>query len=320
MTTKIKRRVVLSGVAAAGAMAMRGRNALAAQRRIGFMMYETSIPFNSNLVRAAQKEASANNVALDVQAGNSDLSRELSIVQQFITQRVDMILITPGDKRGIVPAVMQANAANIPVIAVNEDVDTSTGAKVVTYVGVDDFVFGQRQGELLAHALSNKGRVACLLGKLGTAAQLNREAGLKDTLKKYPGITIVDRQSADWDNAAALSLTQNYLNRFPRGQLDAIIDQGPEGVTGAEFAARTGRTDVKFIMGDYPADVRNAILRGTVYGTVDQDPSPQGKFGVLDALSWLDGKQADVPRPHHYLPLPVVTKSNVDSMPAAWGA
>ena len=42
---------------------------------LGFMMYETSVPFNSNLVRAAQKEALAHNVALDVQAGNSDLSR-----------------------------------------------------------------------------------------------------------------------------------------------------------------------------------------------------------------------------------------------------
>ncbi|MCB8883602.1 sugar ABC transporter substrate-binding protein [Acidisoma cellulosilytica] len=316
--TNVQRRVVLGGLAATGILGLSGR-AFAAKRHIGFMIWNTSVPFYSNLIKLAKETAAANNVALDIQSGNGDLSAQISVVEQFIAQQVDLILIAPSDPRGIVPVIRQANAANIPVMAVNTKADTSTGAKVITYIGVDDYVFGQRQGDLLAQAVGEKAKVAYILGKLGTSAQLAREAGLMDTLKKHPGITIVGRQAADWDNAKALGITQDFLSRYPQGTLDAIIDQGPEGVNGAVFAARSGRTDVKFIMGDYPADVRNAIMQGTVYGTVDQDPAPQGKFAILDAVAWLDGKQSQVPQPNHYLPLPIITKSNVASMPAAWG-
>jgi ribose transport system substrate-binding protein len=129
----------------------------------------------------------------------------------------------------------------------------------------------------------------------------------------------VGAQAADWDNAKALAITQDFLSKYPKGSLSAIVDQGPEGVTGANFAAEQGRTDVKFIMGDYPLDVRNAILKGTVHGTVDQDPSPQGVYAVKDAVLWLDGKKDAVPAPNHYLDLPIITKENADKYPAAWG-
>ena len=213
----------------------------------------------------------------------------------------------------------QANAANIPVMAVNTKADISSGAKVLTYVGVDDFVFGQRQGELVAKAVGENGKVAYILGKLGTSAQLDREAGLMDTLKKHPGITIIDKQAADWDNSKALAITQDFLSKYPQGSVDAIVDQGPEGVNGANFAAENGRTDVKFIMGDFPLDVRNAVIKGTVYGTVDQDPAPQGKVAIEDAVLWFAGKGDQIPSPNHYLDLPTITKENVDQYPAAWG-
>ncbi len=291
----------------------------AEDRKIGMMIWNASVPFYSNLIKGARDTAEEAGTTLDLQSGNGDLSTEISVVQQFIAQGVNVILITPSNAKGIVPVVKQANEAGIPVIAVNNRVDTSSGAKIVTFVGVDDFTFGQQQGELLAKAIGGKGKVAYILGKLGTSSQIDRKAGLMDTLKKYPDITIVEEQSADWDNAKALAVTQDFLSRYPAGMIDAIVDQGPEGVNGASFAKQSGRTDVKFILGDYPADVRKAIQDGTVYGTVNQDPAPQGVTAVQDAIKLLDGKAADVPAPNHYLELPIITKDNVEQYPPAWG-
>lgn len=315
----LPRRTIAGGIAAAALFALGTAGAEATQRHIGLMIWNTSVPFYSNLIKAAKETAAQNNIALDIQSGNGDLSTQVSVLQQFIAQQVDMILVVPSDPKGIVPVIRQATAAGIPVMAVNNRADVSTGAQVITYVGVDDYVFGQRQGDLLAQAVGENGRVAYILGKLGTSAQLAREAGIMDTLKKHPGIRILEKQAADWDNAKALAITQDYLSKYPKGSLDAIVDQGPEGVNGANFAAGDGRTDVKFIMGDYPADVRNAIIKGTVAGTVDQDPGPQGKTAIEDAVKWLDGRKADVPAPDHYLDLPIVTKDNAPSIPPAWG-
>ncbi len=315
----INRRTILIGAAGLAALSATGLAQAQSGKRIGFMIWNTSVPFYSNLIRMANETAEKNGISLDIQSGNGDLATQISIVQQFIAQQVDMIMIAPSDPKGIVPVIRQASAANIPVMAVNTSADLSSGAKVLTYVGVDDFVFGQRQGELVVKAVGETAKIAYILGKLGTSAQLAREAGLMDTLKKYPGIEIVEKQAADWDNSKALAITQDYLSKYPQGTIAAIVDQGPEGVNGANFAAQSGRTDVKFILGDYPADVRNAIIKGTVYGTVNQDPAPQGSTAIEDAVLFFAGKGDQIPTPNHYLDLPIITKENVEQFKAAWG-
>ncbi|NSZ60091.1 sugar ABC transporter substrate-binding protein (plasmid) [Agrobacterium tumefaciens] len=316
---RLSRRNLMLGAAVVATIAATGMTHAQEGKRIGFMIWNTSVPFYSNLIKTANETAQKQGIKLDIQSGNGDLSAQISVVQQFIAQQVDMIMIAPSDPKGIVPIIRQANAANIPVMAVNTSADISTGAKIVTYVGVDDFVFGQRQGELVIKAVGEKAKIAYILGKLGTSAQLAREAGLMDTLKKYPGIEIVEKQAADWDNSKALAITQDYLSKYQPGSIAAIVDQGPEGVNGANFASENGRTDVKFILGDYPADVRNAIIKGTVYGTVNQDPAPQGSTAIEDAALVFSGKADQVPTPNHYLDLPTITKDNVEQYKAAWG-
>ena len=41
--------------------------------------------------------------------------------------------------------------------------------------------------------------------------------------------------------------------------------------------------------------------------------------GPRFAVAWLNGDKASVPQPNHYLPLPIITKENVDQFKAAWG-
>jgi ABC-type sugar transport system substrate-binding protein len=285
--------------------------------KIGSMIWNTSIPFYSNLIKGEQEQAAKYGMTVDIQSGNGDIATEVALINQFIAQKVDLILVTPSDAQGIVPVIKQANAAGIPVISVNNTV--GEGAQVVTFVGANDVQFGQQQGEMLKQALPNGGKVAYILGHLGASAQTLREQGLMDSLKGVTNIQIVDKQTGEWDNAKALALTQDWLSRFPKGQLDAIIDQGPEGATAAKYAHDNGRDEIKFLVGDYPADVKTGITQGYIYGTVDQDPYPQGVAGIDMACYVLSGQQSVVPTPNYYLPLPIVTKENVDQYPAAWG-
>jgi ribose transport system substrate-binding protein len=288
------------------------------QFTVGSVIWNTSVPFYSNFIKGQQDTAKKMGVKLVMENGNGELTQEIAAIQRLVSRKVDLILVTASDPKGIAPAVRQANAAGIPVMAVNNRVDTAA-AKVVTFIGADDVAFGQRQGEMLVKAIGTKGTVAYIQGKLGTSAQIDRKSGFEAYLKSYPGIKIVTEKSAEWDNTKALAVTQDILSRYPKGKLDAIVDQGPEGVTGAQWAYKQGRTDVKFLLGDYPAEVRTAIEKGIVYGTVDQDPQPQGITSIDYAVKWLKGQKSLVQQPHHYMPLPIVTKANVAQYPAAWG-
>jgi ribose transport system substrate-binding protein len=287
--------------------------------KVGSMIWDTSIPFYSKLIKEQKETAKELGVDLDLENGGGDLPAEIAAIQRFVAQDVDLILATPSDAKGIAPAIREANSAGIPVISVNNRVDTETGVEVVTFVGADDVNFGARQAELLVKAIGETGKVAYIQGKLGTSAQIGRKQGFDDHLADYPGIEVVTEKTADWDATKALAVTQDILSKYAKGGLDAIIDQGPEGVGGARWARKNGRDDVSFVLGDYPADVRKAIEDGVVFGTVNQDPGPQGTDSIKLAVDWLKGDKDKVKRPNAYLPLPLVTADNVAKFPPAWG-
>ena len=128
---------------------------------------------------------------------------------------------------------------------------------------------------------------------------------------------VAARVTDDFNDAKSLAVVQDLLSRFPKGQLDAIILQGPE-VSGVDYAVRNGRDEITFIVGDYPQNVRQLIYDGKIFGTVDQDPYPQAYNAMKMAWQHFNGKDADIPK-LYFLPLPLVTKENAEKTPAAWG-
>jgi ABC-type sugar transport system substrate-binding protein len=283
---------------------------------IGSMIFNTSVPFYANMIKGEKDAAAKMGAQIKIVSGNGDMSTEVSDIQQFVTERVSAILVTSSSPTGIVPAITLANQAGIPVFAVNNAV--GAGAKIVTYVGSSDYTYGQQQARLLVKAVGTHGNVGYVLGQLGTSAELDRKAGFMSVLKNYPGIHIVTSQTANWDNSQALSVVQDWLSKYPKGSLNAIVDQGPEGETPARYAATNGRSEIKFIVGDYPSSVRTEIMQNQIYGTIDQNPYPQGYLGVQYAVWDLDGKASSIPKPDAYQPLPLVTAANAGSTAAAW--
>ncbi|MCL6501583.1 MAG: sugar ABC transporter substrate-binding protein [Pirellulales bacterium] len=192
---------------------------------VGATIWDMSVPFYANFIKGLNDGASKYGLKLLLRDGQGDPNTQVAVVRQFIAEKVDLIVIVPGDAQAVVPVVKQANAAGIPVIAANNRV--GEGATVVTFVGADDHYFGMQQGKLLVEAIGTSGQVALLMGELGTSPQILRRKGLEEYLKAYPGIKIVSAISEGWDSARALAATQDLLSRYPVGQLSAIVCQGP---------------------------------------------------------------------------------------------
>ena len=214
------------------------------QFTIGATIWDMSNPFYANFIQGLHDAAKDFNLNLLLRDGQGDPNTQVAVVRQYIAENVDLILIVPGDSQAVVPVIIQANQAGIPVISANNRV--GEGAEVVTFVGADDFYFGQQQARLLTQAIGTKGNVAYLMGELGTSAQVLRQAGFEDVLKDYPDIKIVTSISDGWDSAKSLAATQDILLTYPAGTLDAIVNQGPAGVPGSKYAQQIGRTEVKW--------------------------------------------------------------------------
>ncbi|HZZ63350.1 MAG TPA: sugar ABC transporter substrate-binding protein [Roseiarcus sp.] len=291
-----------------------------ANKKIGVSVAYLKVPFYANFKTGLEDGAKQFGFTYDLRDGNSgDVATELANLQNFVADKKDLILLTPSGQ-GIIPGIKQVNDAKIPLIEVNNRAGFGqSGVDVLTYVGADDVEFGRLQGKLLDQAFGGKkARVAYVMGFAGTSPQILRAKGWDEFRAKNPQYEEVARVTDDFDAAKALAVVQDLLSRFPKGQLDAIILQGPEASAAVDFAARSGRDEIKFIVGDYPEDVRQLIYDGKIFGTVDQDPYPQAYNAMKMAWLHFNGKDAEILKPY-YLPLPLVTKENAEKTPAAWG-
>jgi ribose transport system substrate-binding protein len=291
-----------------------------ANKKIGVSVAYLKVPFYANFKTGLEDGAKQFGLTYDLVDGNSgDVASELANLQNFIAQKRDFIILVPSGE-GIIPGIKLVNDAAIPIIEANNKAGFGRSeVNVQTYVGADDVEFGRLQGKLLDQAFGGKkAKIAYVMGFAGSPAQVLRAKGWDEFRAKNSQYEEVARVTDDFDGAKALAVVQDLLSRFPKGQLDAIVMQGPEASAAVDFATRNGRDEVKFIVGDYPADVRQLIHDGKIFGTVDQDPYPQAYNAMRMAWLHFNGKDAEIPKPF-FLPLPLVTKENAEKTPAAWG-
>jgi ABC-type sugar transport system substrate-binding protein len=289
---------------------------------IGSVINDLSNPFLSTMGKAEQAAGAKAGVTVHVVSGSSSgtisISTQISEIQQFVSQKVNAILVTPSDPKAIVPAIKLANQAGIPVFAVNSTV--GSGAKTVTFVGDNDYQYGVQEAKLVAQAIHGKGDVALLEGVLGDSPEVLRTNAIEATLKKYPKIKIVTKMVDAWTNPQNITDVQNLLSKYGKTGLAAVVAEGPEMYAGAELARSKGDTSTKFIAGDYSKQVQQAIEKGALYGTVDQSPATEGQMGVQYALDYLKGQKSKIKTPQAYIPLPLITKANVHKINATWSS
>lgn len=279
---------------------------------VGVLVFDFTVPYFTPMIAGEEQAGKDLGAKLDIQDGKGDLANQIAIIQQFIAQGKKALVVTASDSEGIAPVIRAANQAGIPVIANNTAI---VGAESVTYVGSDNVTYGRYLGKAACQLLNGKGKVALIMGVLGSSPQFDRKKGLDAEIKENcPGLQVLQEVAANWDNAQALAAGQDILNRYGKGDIDAIIGQGPETIAPARWAKENGRGEVKFIVGDVPVAVADAIKAGYVDAAVWQDPYAQGYRSVQHAVNWANGKKDEVPQPQDYTGNEVITSQNIDKI------
>jgi ribose transport system substrate-binding protein len=221
-------------------------------------------------------------------ATHTAFADQLAIIEDYISQGVDVIAISPADTEAVKPALQQANEAGIPVIMVNlleeqEDVeiasyigfDNSEAAAVSAYSVLDYFggpgVLGDGEAvdvaedqfldlefweELYADVdpADIEARGVIIEGIAGTFFSQARLDGFNGVMENYPGIEILAEPiAADWNREQGIEATETFLSRFDAEELDFIWAASNEMGLGAMLTAeRRGVLDASG--GSTPAD------------------------------------------------------------------
>lgn len=281
----------------------------AIKQKVGFVVTTMSNPFFVDMTDGAKQEAAKHpNMQLIIQAPEkaADNERQIQIIENLISLKVSAICVVPADSKSVVAAIIKANAAGIPVINIDNKVDTDTatkaGAKIAGYIGSDNFSGGALAGEFVAKKIGQNGKVAILEGVSGVEAGLKRKEGFLDAIKKYPGIQVVASQPADWDREKGLNVFQNIYQANP--DLKALFACNDEMALGAIRALKQPRTVV--VVGfDATKDAVQSVNNGELDATVAQVPAEMGKQAIAAAASVISG--ASIPSAQQ-TPLRLISK------------
>ena len=290
--------------------------------KVGVCGRDFTSPFQTSLYESMEEAAKAYpEIKLDIRDGEGDPSVQVNILQTFIEQKKDLIVVVANQVDTLIPAINQCVDAGIPVI--NTNCYVGDGSKILTFIGCDDRVGGYRQGELINKAIGDSGKIALIQATLGTAYQIARTEGIENYIsEKAPGIEIVAYECNDNDNAKTVTIMQNLLTRFPAGELDGIVVQGPlDAIAAADACIDAGRDELvgKIVAMDYSTQVEEAIKEGKLYGTVNQDPVTYGKLTVEYIAKYMTGEmKAEDFEKEIDIDLPTVDASNVNDTAATW--
>lgn len=215
----------------------------------------------------------------------NEISGQLSVTEDLINQGVNALIIAPVDSTGIVPAVEKANAANIPVIALDTAIE---GGKVASFVATDNVAAAGVQGEWTCTATGGKGTVILVNGAQASSTGRDRRQGFVDAMAaKCPDVKIIEVQT-NWDQAEAQAGIESALG----ANADVVaIANAWDGATVAAVQAlgTAGRTDIKVVGFDADPNALKAMLEGKVAADVAQLLYKMGYTAVETAITAAQG-------------------------------
>lgn len=203
-------------------------------------------------------------VALEVRSANDDNDRQARDIDYFISQRVDLLVVSPNRADSLTPAVSKAFDAGIPVIVADRKV---TGDKYTAFVGGDNLEVGKLQGQYLRHTLPEGGVVLELMGLIGSTPQELRDQGFQSALEGVKDRYQIYQCVGQWFQKQGEEEVEKALRQHPDIQI--IIAQNDQMAIGASRAVERLKPDHKiYIMGvdglTGPGNGVEAIRKGLI--------------------------------------------------------
>ena len=290
----MKARIRLLALVYLSALALPALAAAAVKKPVvGFVVKTLNNPFFIEMQHGAEVAAKDAGFELIMQAAEReiDVERQMQIVENLIQRKVDVLIIVPSGSREIIPVIVKANKAGIPVLTVDTRVDADALAagkgKIVTFIGSDNFEGGKLAGKFVVEKTRGKASVGLLEGIAGHESGDARLRGFKEGIKAAAGVKITASQTANWERDQGYSVFQNMLLANPG--IDTLFAANDQMALGAvEAIAAANKTGKIAVIGfDATDDARAAIKQGAMTASVAQSPAAMGSMAIKAAAKAL---------------------------------
>jgi len=248
------------------------------------------VQMNADVKAAADKHPEIKMLFKDAQ---NNTTTQQSQVQEFVDQKVDLIIISPKEALPLTKPVSDAMDAGIPVIVLDRKVE---GDKYTCFIGGDNVKIGEEAGKYMVKLLGGKGNIVELKGLMTSTPAAERHDGFMKGIKGSQ-IKIVYAADCHWLEPDARREMASALTRFPGAKdIDAVYAHNDPSAHGAYTAAKLegkGREKtIKFIgIDSLPHEGVQYVKDGIITATFQY---PTGGAEAIDtALKILKGEKIE---------------------------
>ncbi len=242
---------------------------------------------------------------------------QIKAIRNFISQRVDYIVLAPVVESGWETVLQEAKEAGIPVIVMDRSVSVEDESLYVTLVGTDSVEEGKKAGRWLEEHLKERRmadediNIVVLKGTEGASAQIGRTVGFSMIAGEHDNWHILEQEYADFTIYKGKEVMAYFLEKYD--DIDVVVSQNDDMTFGAIEAIReSGRTvgvggDITIISFDAVYEALEMVAEGTINVDIECNPD-QGEY-ISEVIRMLENGQEVEKR--YYVEEDVYTMENV---------
>ena len=288
MKTRIHKLIGAVALAAAGLFACTAA-AQPAKPKVAVVISTLNNPWFVVLGEAAKARALELGYDAAVFDSQNDTAKEAAHFENLIAGGYQAILFNPTDADGSVASVVKAKQAGLPVFCIDREIN-STNAATAQMLS-DNYSGCVALGQYFVKTVGKEGKYAELLGLVGDNNTWNRSKGFHSVVDRYPGLKMAAQQTAEFDRAKALEVTESILQKHP--DINAVFCGNDAMAMGAYQAlvAAGKANQVKVFGFDGAEDVVKLIAEGKIAATGMQFPKVMAQKAAEFADEYLKGKR-----------------------------
>ena len=286
-------------------------NASPDKPKVALVMKSLANEFFQTMAEGAKKHQAAHAADYELIVNGikneTDLTEQVGLVEQMVSQGVQAIVIAPADSKALVTVLKRAKDAGVLVINIDNKLDADTlkqAGLAIPFVGPDNRAGAKAVGEVLAKKLKAGDEVAIIEGVMTAFNSQQRRAGFADAMQAA-GMKILGTQSGQWEMEKANAIATGMLAANPN--LKALLCANDNMALGAaaavQAASKSGQ--VQIVGFDNIAALKPLLADGRVLATADQHGDQLAVFGIEAALKIIKDKSTPADQ---QTPVDVVTK------------
>lgn len=227
------------------------------------------------------------NIGFDAPNDEKDIEGQIAMVNRAIERKSDALVLAASDYEKLVAVAEKAISAKIPVIIIDSALNSN---RMSSFIATDNRDAGKKVGNKLLEVSGDECNVAIMSFVKGAATADQREEGLMEVIKKYPGIKIVSKEYCFSDTKLSNILTKKILLEHP--EVNAFVGLNAMSTEGVAHAFQDLKMNgkIKIIGFDSTPEEIDFIEDNIIQATVVQRPFNMGYLGIKYAVWAIDGK------------------------------